>query len=324
MISVAVCTYNGEKYIAEQLESLLNQTLPPDEIIICDDRSQDKTIEIVRSFADEWDGKIKLTVNPENLGFVKNFEKAISLCTGDIIFLCDQDDVWDLNKIKDITNVFTEQKGTVLIFHDAEVVDEILGIIYKSFWKLMRFDYSHFNKNESKYLSSATFVQGSACAFKKVLFEYARPIPEAAYHDEWLALVAITVGKVVPYPKCLLKYRQSAGNALGVNVSLCIKIKQWFLNSRVKSKQILTELKRRSRVLEIYIQRYLNNDDEKKYSFEEAYEFLKIRINCIKDKNFKLFKYLPLYFTILPFKPTRCMQIFVSDILGVVFGSREE
>lgn len=98
MNSVAMCTYNGEKYIKEQLESIIHQTLPPDEIIICDDGSNDHTISAIKETMRVWRGSWMLVQNEKNLGYKKNFQKAISLCQGDIIYLSDQDDVWDLHK----------------------------------------------------------------------------------------------------------------------------------------------------------------------------------------------------------------------------------
>lgn len=100
MISVAMCTFNGEKYIKEQIESIINQSLVPDEIVICDDCSKDNTINIIKETLANWSGKANLIINEDNLGYRKNFEKAISLCNGDIIFLSDQDDVWDNCKLK--------------------------------------------------------------------------------------------------------------------------------------------------------------------------------------------------------------------------------
>ena len=106
MISIALCTYNGESYIVELLLSIINQTLQPDEIIICDDKSTDNTVKKTKLILDGWSGNYRLIVNESNLGYKKNFQKAISLCSGDIIFLCDQDDVWDTTKIAKTMTVF--------------------------------------------------------------------------------------------------------------------------------------------------------------------------------------------------------------------------
>jgi glycosyltransferase involved in cell wall biosynthesis len=104
MISIAMCTYNGERFIKEQLDSILNQTYKNFELIITDDDSSDKTITIIKEYIKQ-DKRIKLYQNNSNLGFIKNFEKAISLCSGDYIVLADQDDIWKVNKLE----IFLEQ-----------------------------------------------------------------------------------------------------------------------------------------------------------------------------------------------------------------------
>ena len=98
--SVALCTYNGEKYIKYQLDSILNQTVPIDEIIICDDGSTDSTISILNSYREQYPSIFKIHTNENNLRSVKNFEKAISLCSNEFIFLSDQDDIWADHKVK--------------------------------------------------------------------------------------------------------------------------------------------------------------------------------------------------------------------------------
>lgn len=91
-ISTAMCTYNGEKYLREQLESIARQTLLPNELVVCDDCSSDETVEIIQDFSRNAPFSVRLMINENNLGFAKNFEKAITLCSGEIIVLSDQDD----------------------------------------------------------------------------------------------------------------------------------------------------------------------------------------------------------------------------------------
>lgn len=100
MISVAMTTYNGQLYIREQLDSILNQSLPVDEVIICDDGSTDGTVEILKDYEEKYPDQIRLFENDSNLGYRLNFKKAMSLCKGDYIFLCDQDDVWKKKKVE--------------------------------------------------------------------------------------------------------------------------------------------------------------------------------------------------------------------------------
>lgn len=124
-LSVAICTFNGERFIEEQLLSIVNQELPVDEIAICDDGSKDHTIEIVRSIADK-NPHVSWIIqrNIRNLGVTKNFERALSLCTGDVCFLSDQDDIWMPSKTKKITSYFEKHPNVNLVFTDAEIIDE--------------------------------------------------------------------------------------------------------------------------------------------------------------------------------------------------------
>lgn len=120
-----MCTYNGAGFLLQQLDSLATQTRRPDEIIICDDCSQDQSVEIAQDFANQHpDITIRVIQNPQNLGYVKNFEKAISLCTQDIIFLCDQDDLWQPEKIENMVSVFDAEQDVGLVLHDFCWIDE--------------------------------------------------------------------------------------------------------------------------------------------------------------------------------------------------------
>lgn len=130
MISVCMATYNGEKYIHEQMSSILPQLCDLDEIIVCDDASVDKTVAILESFCDN---RIKLFRNSSNLGHVKNFEKAISLANGEYIFLSDQDDIWEPNKIKKTIDVFERRSNISLIYHNLHLIDESGILMIKQF-----------------------------------------------------------------------------------------------------------------------------------------------------------------------------------------------
>src|SRR5579862_2176323 len=112
-ISVAMCTFNGERFVSAQLESIATQSRPPDEVVICDDGSSDGTQEIVRKFALSSPFPIRFAVNPRNLGSTKNFEQAISRCEGAIVALADQDDVWYRYKLERIEKAFLRSEATV-------------------------------------------------------------------------------------------------------------------------------------------------------------------------------------------------------------------
>lgn len=121
-ISIALCTYNGAKYIAEQLESLARQTVGPFELVVCDDGSTDDTLKIIREFASRVPFEIRIFENEENLQFTGNFLKAASLCTGDYIAFCDQDDVWEVEKIGACISALEDRKADLLI-HEGRVID---------------------------------------------------------------------------------------------------------------------------------------------------------------------------------------------------------
>ena len=215
MVSVALCTYNGEKYIEEQLNSIISQTVPVDEIVICDDRSADDTIKIVKQVINSAPSslEIRVYVNESNLGVTKNFEKALSLCNGDIIFLSDQDDVWDSNKVAKICNVFDEEENCLLTFTDAFLVDAEGNYLDQNLWKLtkpvLKEKYSSLDFLRSRYVTGATV------AIKKELLAYTIPFPECWIHDAWLAINASVYGDIIYIDEKLISYRQHHNNVIG-------------------------------------------------------------------------------------------------------------
>src|SRR5215213_2898715 len=139
-ISVAMCTYNGAELLPAQLQSIITQSRPPDEIVICDDRSTDDTQALIKKFATDSPIPITLHINQQNLGSVKNFERAISLCTGDVIALSDQDDVWRSDKLERFETVLNSSPTAGLVFSDADVVDENLKPLNRRMWDEVGFD----------------------------------------------------------------------------------------------------------------------------------------------------------------------------------------
>lgn len=122
-ISIALCTYNGARFLEAQLSSLAQQSVKPNELVVCDDGSIDETIEILEAFAAHAPFKVRIFRNPENLGYVKNFEKTISACQCDLIFMCDQDDVWHPQKLERCLAVFDENPSVGMVLHDFTWID---------------------------------------------------------------------------------------------------------------------------------------------------------------------------------------------------------
>lgn len=242
--SIALCTYNGAKFLAGQLESFLRQTRLPDELVVCDDRSTDETIGILEDFARDAPFPVRIYVNENNLGSTKNFERAISFCTGDLIFLSDQDDVWENKKISRMVSIFDQNPDTILAFSDAEIVDENLKSLGKSLWE------TTFNDRKRNLVSKENFfgillnegiVTGATVCFKSELKDYILPIPILGnfIHDGWIALVAAQLGKVEFLSEKLIKYRQHSNQQIGASV---IKRNKMFSEIMATHKKDLKEI----------------------------------------------------------------------------------
>lgn len=190
-VSVALCTYNGERFLSEQLASLAAQTRLPDEVVICDDGSSDRTMEILES----WKNSVRFTVrifqNETNLGFIRNFEKAMTLCESDVIFCCDQDDIWKFEKIAKMTEIMEKNPEVGLVYCDADVIDENsadAGLLRKEFARVsMNFYHPYF---VSPYTRTLQEPCGCCMAFRSKYRKYIFPIPEtppdSVFHDMWI------------------------------------------------------------------------------------------------------------------------------------------
>ncbi len=206
--SVVLCTFNGEKYLPAQLESLAQQTSPPSEIIVQDDGSEDGTLAILQSH-----GSVVLHRNPSRLGFAANFASALTKAQGEFIFLCDQDDIWQKEKIEKFLAHFHQHPEQSLVFSDASLIDET--------GKSLAYSILHLNRlGESDRLHFPRFVQrnpipGMAMAFRRSLLAHALPIPPEWEHDYWLLLIAAAEGKIGFLKEPLVRYRQHAAQAIG-------------------------------------------------------------------------------------------------------------
>jgi hypothetical protein len=220
-ISIAMCTYNGAEFLPAQLQSIITQSRPPDEIVICDDGSTDDTRAVVERFAGESSIPITLHINDRNLGSVKNFERSITLCTGDVIALSDQDDVWRSDKLHLFESVLNKSPSAGIIFSDAEIVDEHLNPLDRRMWDEVGFD-AHRRKlvrtgRALEVLIHGWTVTGATMAFRTNFVKLSLPIPDeiAMIHDGWIALTIAAVADVVAVDETLIKYRQHAQQQIG-------------------------------------------------------------------------------------------------------------
>lgn len=216
MISVALAAYKGENYIEEQLRSILPQLSPKDEIIVSDDKPGGQTEKIVRKLMKE-DNRI-MYVEGKGKGVVANFVNAIRYCKGDIIFLCDQDDVWLPDKVQRVCEAF--ESGASLVLHNAYVTDKNLNIT----------DYSFFAKRNSKQGFIRNLVKnsymGCCMAFDRKLLKKIMPIPRfVPMHDQWIGLIGEKYGKVRLIDTPLIYYRVHGGNVTGGRTDLEQKLR---------------------------------------------------------------------------------------------------
>lgn len=215
-ISVALCTYNGADFLAEQLDSIGKQTTPVDEIMVCDDGSSDHTLDILENY--KADGlPIHIHRNPKNLGFVKNFEKAVQLCTGDIIFLADQDDIWLPHKVATMIYAFQNKPAVMLAFSDAQLIDTQGNSLANTLWECVGLT----PDSQVSFLDllNNARITGATVAFRQQLLDIALPILPDWIHDAWFGLTAAATGSVYPIPDKLILYRQHANNQIGIRKS---------------------------------------------------------------------------------------------------------
>jgi glycosyltransferase involved in cell wall biosynthesis len=216
-----MCTYNGADFLPSQLQSIMAQTRPPDELVVCDDGSSDDTRIVLEQFAGESPFPVLLHFNERNLGSIKNFEKAIGLCRGDLIALSDQDDVWRTDKLQLLEEPFTRSPRVGLVFSDAEVVDENLEPLDRRMWDEVNFDARkrklvRAGRALEVFITGWT-VTGATMAFRSKFAKLALPIPEdiAMIHDGWIALTVASVADIVIIEQPLINYRQHARQQIG-------------------------------------------------------------------------------------------------------------
>ena len=204
LISIALCTYNGEAYLKEQLESLVSQTYQPIEIRIRDDQYTDGTAEIIREFQSQYP-YIGLEVNPIKLGLQRNFEQVFQDCTGDLIAPCDQDDIWHPEKVQLLAEAL---KGHQIVYNDSILIDadgKDMGIKMSDKFRL-----KNWNRQEPFLLFNC--ISGHSMLFQKSLLKAAIPFPDTGYYDHWITYVALAKGTIGFVPRALVNYRQHAAN----------------------------------------------------------------------------------------------------------------
>jgi len=209
-IGIVIATYNGEKYLEDQMDSIINQSLKPNKVVVIDDCSTDETTNIIGEYKKKYPEMIVFEQNKKNLGHKKAFEHGISLCKTDYIALCDQDDTWKPNKLKKCYDALEQNLDAKLCFHDLELIDENGNSFGKSYWESAVTTLPLSGADARKRLSAFTnFIPGCTMFFSSDLKEYILPIPDSKWSllDWWIAMVAFFLAKPIIVPETLTCYR---------------------------------------------------------------------------------------------------------------------
>ncbi|MEZ0483590.1 glycosyltransferase family 2 protein [Fibrella aquatica] len=223
-LSVALCTYNGASYLRDQWNSLLAQEWIPNELIVSDDGSTDGTLALVRELAQTAPFPVTILANEKPLGYNGNFSQAIAACTGELIFLCDQDDVWFPHKTRTLATYLINTPQHDVVFGNATVADQHLTPTDRQFWDVVRFstsDQQGWQEGGAMHvLLNGNRVMGCAMAFRQSFRQRALPVPgnvPGGYvYDGWLALVAAATNQIGFVAEPLQLYRTHPKQQIGV------------------------------------------------------------------------------------------------------------
>ena len=224
-ISVALCTHNGARFIHDQIQSICSQSLLPDQIVVSDDASSDRCVELIEAAVVHWQQQsqksLGLTIlrNDIPLKVTKNFEQAVMACTGELIALCDQDDIWHADRLARMSAEFEQRPDLLLLHSNARLVDDQgVGLPGSLFFALevrpFELEWIHAQRALDVFLRR-NLVTGATTVFRRSLLKYALPFPKEWVHDEWLGMVATAVSGVDVLEEPLIDYRQHASNQIG-------------------------------------------------------------------------------------------------------------
>lgn len=216
-VHIVLATYNGERFLREQMDSVLAQTYENITVEVCDDGSTDGTAAIVREYEAQ-DERVKLHLNPHNLGYVKNFLEGVKRCTAPYVMLCDQDDIWQKDKVE--KTLLAMQKGEkkmagkpVLVFTDAVNFDSHTGEELGFFHETSHLDVK---KVDTAHLFMENKCIGCTMMMNRAILPYLKELPEEIrVHDWWLALICSHFGTIEYVPQATLRYRQHEENQIG-------------------------------------------------------------------------------------------------------------
>jgi hypothetical protein len=240
-----MCTYNGARFLKEQLESISQQTRLPDELVICDDCSTDKTPAMLRSFAAAASFPVRLYFNDRNLGSLRNFEQAIGYAEGELISLCDQDDIWHRDKIERTKALFQSRPQLGLVFSDGDVVDENAQPLGMTLWQSIGFDPERQtmvrSSEAAKLLSVKAVATGTTMTFRAGFRHWLLPIPSdtSLIHDGWIALMISLLAPIEMISEPLISYRIHSAQQIGTPLERSKETRSRSLRAAARSQVVL-------------------------------------------------------------------------------------
>ena len=251
--AVVLCSYNGERFLPAQLASLRAQSHQPDVYVLSDDASTDATWSLLQAFADERGAvgcEVLVHRNENNLGYVRHIEQALRRADAEVLFPCDQDDVWHVDKIARMLGEFARRPGLLMLHGDARLVDaggQPLGRRLFQTLEVSRDEMESMHAGRGfDVLLRRNIVTGAAMAFRSALLRKALPVADEWAHDEWIAIIAATLGCVDTLEADVIDYRQHGGNQIGVKQR---SLAQRHLGIGVGRREFLTRLAVRQRSL---------------------------------------------------------------------------
>ncbi len=312
-------TYNGEKYLREQLDSILCQTYSDFELIICDDCSSDNTCGILNEYKQK-DIRIKVYINETNLGFKKNFEKAISFCKGDYIAFCDQDDVWENWKLQESLDSIGDN---YLICTDSLLVDSQLNSLNRTFKqnlgiKKVCMEQEFLLKN----LIHHSFIQGATVICSREFVQRHLPIPDdCIYHDLYFGICAVIENSITYLDKPTLKYRQHENNVIGNKKKSKLS---FLLPSKYDREKIIKRAKEKLCLINLELCN-IEDSETRNYLFESIRYY-----EDLPDKTIYTIKYLSKYFEYMVWtystyrKRLTILKRFIGMIIYKLFYKKKQ
>jgi glycosyltransferase involved in cell wall biosynthesis len=225
-ISIVMCVFNGASFLRQQLDSIAMQTIQPDELIISDDCSVDTTVDIAEEFKKIANFPVSIRKNKINLGFLKNFELSASAAKYDLVFLCDQDDIWNPDKTSIFMDSFKAHDDCGYVFSDATLIDSKNNVVGENLWSTIGFNSDRREKYSAGkqleiMLNNGNFVYGNGLAYRNIYRDLIYPMPNkgssnVVSHDVWISLVLSLTGAYgIAVPKTCYSYRQHSQQVVG-------------------------------------------------------------------------------------------------------------